>query len=141
MLIEEGTSVTVKAVADTNKQFLHWTVDNEIVAGAGAEYSFTVTKDITLVAHFNTNGISENETVQFSIFPNPVTHNLLKVVRSTHNKARMEIYNSVGSLVMIQQFEVNETHANINLSSLSSGIYIIRLVEGQRTNTQHFIKE
>jgi hypothetical protein len=87
--------------------------------------------------------ISDNSQQQaLIVYPNPVA-GVLKIVRSTTNKAQIEIYNSKGSIV--RSFEIDDEDIEINVSSLPSGIYLIRLTtnSGQKfsTTTQRFIKE
>lgn len=55
----EGTSCTVTATAATGYTFVHWTENGEEVS-TGPGYSFNVTFDRTLVAHFTYNGGGED---------------------------------------------------------------------------------
>jgi uncharacterized membrane protein len=80
-----------------------------------------------------------------AIYPNPVK-DILKVSRSTTDKAQVDIYNLAGSLV--QSLGVNnKADMEINVSALPSGIYLIRLTsfEGdlngvKNSATKRFIK-
>jgi len=63
----------------------------------------------------------------FTIYPNPVSK-LLTIHRSNSEKAKVEIYNLNGSLVKV--FETNSEKTEINVSEFSSGVYFIRLVDG-----------
>jgi hypothetical protein len=74
----------------------------------------------------------------FIIYPNPVTENL-KIVRSTSDKARIEIYNTLG--LMVKSFEINDIKTEINVVELPTGIYFIRLVGNQMYSIQKFIKK
>ncbi|MBR3710570.1 MAG: hypothetical protein IKM99_06360 [Bacteroidales bacterium] len=47
-----GESCTVTATAAEGYMFTNWTHNGEVVSGAGATYTFTVTSDMNLVAHF-----------------------------------------------------------------------------------------
>jgi hypothetical protein len=48
---EEGSTVTLNAVANTDYEFINWTKD-EIVVSTNANYTFTVTEDVDLEANF-----------------------------------------------------------------------------------------
>ncbi len=47
-----GQNCTVTATPAEGYMFTNWTHNGEVVAGAGATYTFTVTSDMDLVAHF-----------------------------------------------------------------------------------------
>ena len=139
-LVIEGLSVTVKAIANEKYDFLYWTIDGNTVEGAGTEYQFTVTEDVTLIAHFKTSRINKIEVEQFTIHPNP-TSDILTVTRSTTSKSQIEIYTSAGLLVLTQSIENNETETNINVSALVSGAYMIKLIDEFSNSTQRFVKK
>jgi hypothetical protein len=42
---------------------------------------------------------------------------------------------------LVQSLEMNEVETTINISTLSSGVYIIRLTNGESSSTQRFVKE
>jgi hypothetical protein len=83
------------------------------------------------------NSIDE-QIIEFNIYPNPV-ENSLYIIRSTYEKAKIEIYNVIGTIV--QSFEINDIETKINTSLLSSGIYFIRLLEDNNSYMQRFIKK
>jgi sucrose-6-phosphate hydrolase SacC (GH32 family) len=76
----------------------------------------------------------------FTLYPNPV-NNLLKVARTTTGKAQLEIYASDGALVMTQTLDLHDEILNINVTSLSAGIYMVLLKNGSGISTQRFIKQ
>lgn len=55
---EAGTKVTLRAVANEGYEFVKWNIDNKIV-GLEEEYTFTVTADVEIVAHFKKSGVVE----------------------------------------------------------------------------------
>jgi len=78
-----------------------------------------------------------------NIYPNPVSDNMnvsLKVNKSTN--VTMTIVNLVGATVMSQQF-VSErgTAKEINVSSLSTGIYLAKFETAKGTYTQKIMKQ
>ena len=84
-------------------------------------------------------GINMTKTLQFSVYPNPV-NDVLNIVRSSKGIARIEIFNSLGSLVMIKSFEENKTNTEISVSSLPSGVYSIRIVSDLISETKRVVK-
>ena len=134
-----GDEVTVIATANEGYKFVNWSEDNSIVS-TNASYNFTATNNITLVAEFkDENGINDMEKIaNFNVYPNPAD-DVLYIVRSYPCSARIEIFNSVGLLV--KSFEINETEKTLDISTLSSGIYIIKLTNNQSFSVQRFVKE
>jgi hypothetical protein len=82
-------------------------------------------------------GIREH-AANFSIYPNPVK-NLLTITRTAAANAQVEIYNVLG--VRVKYLEINDMETNINVSSLTSGIYLMRLMDEQGVSVQRFVKE
>jgi hypothetical protein len=124
-----GQNVTVTATPATETGdykwvFEKWTKGNFTIS-VEPEYVFYVTEEVTLVAHFKkVTSIEEMERTEYKVYPNPV-FDVLTIVRSTNNKTRGEIYNITGAKIM--SFEMNETETEINVSTLSSGVYFIKL--------------
>jgi hypothetical protein len=138
-----GEPTTVKAIPTAIGLFIDWTREGASVSDA-LEYTFNVTEDVTLVANFDKEkGISNIGVATFTIYPNPAKE-LLTIARSTSNKAQVEIYNSIGLLV--KQFEVNDTKTEVSVSSLSTGVYMMRIIDNgknitHQVSTQLFVIE
>ena len=131
--------VAVYAKPAQGNSFIKWTKNGTEVS-KDALYTFLATEDMTLVAHFKIEeGIFDmKKMVDFTIYPNPAK-NLLNIVRPTAGVVQIEIYNSIGTLV--QWLEMNEVGTSINLSAFASGVYLIRLTDGQNSSIQRFVKE
>lgn len=83
------------------------------------------------------NGIAENEVVasSVSIYPNPAT-SILNVNANGYNT--VEIINMLGQVVYSTTMTDN---AQINVRSLTNGVYFVRLNGENGTTTQKFIKK
>jgi len=77
---------------------------------------------------------SENKVI---IYPNPV-NDLLTIKYLINDKTTIMIYSSDGSLV--KTFETNMEKTEIDVSALTSGIYLIRLVDSN-SSVLRFVKE
>ena len=136
---DAGTEVTVTATANTGWEFKHWiTPEGEVT---GEEYIFTITEDVTLTAKFDVLSIpTVGAHGNFTIYPNPV-NDILKVRRLSDGNAQIEIINSAGATV--QSLEINGSEKDLDVSTLSSGVYMIRLIENNNisTSTLRFVKE
>lgn len=81
----------------------------------------------------NTASVDEPDIFLFSVYPNPAEE-LLHIDNSYVKSAT--IYNITGKKV----FEVNDQN-RINVSSLSKGVYFIKVSDGINASTKKFIKE
>ncbi len=80
--------------------------------------------------------------VQIQVFPNPVTSELRVTIPISWQEKNVtyEIYNSNGSLINRLQKNNAVQIQQLNVSSLGSGNYIIRVTNGQEISTTKFIK-
>jgi hypothetical protein len=72
-----------------------------------------------------------------TVYPNPAT-DILRIARATTDKAQVDIYNSIG--VMVLSFEMNGAEMEINVATLHSGMYLVRLIDKQTNSVQRFVK-
>jgi len=105
---------------------------NSIIALDFAKADLSITK-------VNTVNLSNNEV---NIYPNPVSDNMNVSFNMNKSNVKMTILNLVGSTVMSQQFvsEKGETKV-INVSNLSTGIYLAKFETAKGTFTQKIMKQ
>jgi hypothetical protein len=84
-----------------------------------------------------TAGISDNELLNVSMYPNPAADRLNISASNTIKNA--SIFNILGKKVM--SLEINKNSESIDVSSLASGIYLIKYQLDNATGTAKFIKE
>jgi len=84
-----------------------------------------------------TAGIADLAKNKFSIFPNPSSDKNVTIAYAGADKANVTVFSVTGAKVF--ETIVNGTNANLNLSSLSSGMYIIKLTAGNATATQKLV--
>lgn len=84
-----------------------------------------------------TASVNNNELLGFSMFPNPASDRLNISAKETIQNA--DIFNVLGKKVM--SVDVNDTKTSINISNLSSGIYLVKYNVGNTTGTAKFIKQ
>ncbi|MEI6766017.1 MAG: FISUMP domain-containing protein [Bacteroidota bacterium] len=97
-------------------------------------YGFSV----RCICDFASNIENNNFQKEFKIFPNPASDRININYTVTEN-VKMQIYNIVGAVVI--QSELIGGSNEIDISSLSKGIYIIRLTNNTTTVQQKLIKE
>jgi hypothetical protein len=82
-------------------------------------------------------GVSDNELLDVSMYPNPASDRLNISASNTIKNA--SIFNILGKKVM--SLEINKNSESIDVSSLASGIYLIKYQLDNATGTAKFIKE
>ena len=132
-----GETVTMTAVENPDFRFLNWTENDEVVSEE-ATFTFEVTQDRHLVAHFiNTVGVGETEEILFTVYPNPASERLFVECDATVRQC--DVYNITGSLVFSMKDCASKFE--IGLADLSSGTYIIQLTTDQFIQTKRFVKQ
>ena len=81
-------------------------------------------------------GVNDVNTVQFSIYPNPV-RDILNVQSKTYENTTYEIFHITGQLVQKGKLE----NGKINVSKLNKGIFIISLSRDGKKSNLKFIKQ
>ena len=86
-----------------------------------------------------TDSFATSNSIQ--LFPNPTkTTMTISVSNTAETPETYSIYNTIGQKIASQKISSN-SDLTINTSSLSSGVYFIKLVKGSATKTLRFIKE
>lgn len=79
----------------------------------------------------------EEQTLQFRMFPNPVSDHL--IIETTDSYEMVQVFDIHGKLLMIDQPSYSST--SIDVSGLASGIYMVRVVDGTTSGTKRLIVE
>jgi M6 family metalloprotease-like protein len=135
-----GENITVSATANDNYIFLNWTSNSSIIS-AETSFSFSATENKDLVANFEIiENINHNkQTNKFTVYPNPA-NNELRISSSEFRVDIIEIFDVYGGkLFSLTASRLPQTV--VDISSLSSGIYIVRIIDGKDSYTQRFVKE
>ena len=128
-----GDVVTLTAIRNEDYAFQNWTEDDEVVSEE-MTYTFTITSDRTLVAHFlHTVGIGENG-ISVKMYPNPVRD--LLILKADEAIGSVEIYNTMGALVYSRNDCASEVEIPVN--TWPNGTYLIRM---NGRETLRFVKE
>jgi hypothetical protein len=98
-------------------------VNVELVNGSTTDtVTFSISKWSTSVSN-----VSRNDNV--SLYPNPARNEVNVVFNGMNEVRTVGIYNLIGKLQSI--YKVSGTSANINIETLPSGIYLMRLMDNQ----------
>ena len=85
---------------------------------------------------YNPNGVEEHTFSDIQVFPNPVSETLH--IRSGNNLQRVEVYNVLGDKVMV--VNPSTTTTDLNVSTLPSGVFFVRIIADGQSTTTKFIK-
>ncbi|MFK7983475.1 MAG: T9SS type A sorting domain-containing protein [Saprospiraceae bacterium] len=123
-------------------------VYNDLHAGASAIYFSDGDEDnfesTVIRENFNAELLVDNtpRAINLKVYPNPASDNLtveLPELEFNETDERMIIiYNAFGKEVL--QMDTNNLQQNINISSLSDGVYYIMVTQNGRLITKQFIK-
>ena len=84
-------------------------------------------------------GISENNLLNFEMYPNPVTDLLNIQLPTSTEKAEVSVFDYTGRLVSSKTISSNDTA--IDVQKISKGIYMIRVAANNKIGVQRFIKK
>jgi surface protein len=82
----------------------------------------------------STAGVDDQNQLDISLYPNPTNDKLF--IQGLSSSSRVSIYNVLGKLVLSQTIS-----KEIDVKQLSKGIYILKVIDGQKETTRKFIKD
>lgn len=87
--------------------------------------------------YMNTLSTSQFEVNSFKLFPNPNTTGELNIISSNNGALKAEIFDVLGKRVLSSQVNNN----SVNISSLNSGLYIVRITQDNISITKKLVIE
>lgn len=73
----------------------------------------------------------------FAVFPNPVTSGFVTIKTTDRAPKEISIYNVLGKRVFVQKYST--ASKQFDISSLNSGIYIMKVIEGDKIETKKLV--
>jgi hypothetical protein len=100
----------------------------------------TSTSPFPIGTYSNTTAsVGDNSIAGFSTYPNPVRGNILTVTTSSTDTKTVNIFNVLGRKVFSQRF--SSMTKTMNVSEIASGVYIMKVTEGNNIATKKLIIE
>lgn len=132
-----GEQATLTVEPNLHYTFINWTENGEII-----DTIPTITIEVlgshTITANlYYFDGTVEQDAKTIAIYPNPVSDKI--IIEANESISYVEIYNLIGIMVFSQEY--NSDNVEIEVSSLQSGVYFIRMTTGNNTETRRFIKK
>tara|TARA_R110002051_G_C8714535_1_gene495964 strand:+ start:62 stop:1897 length:1836 start_codon:yes stop_codon:yes gene_type:complete len=81
--------------------------------------------------------IVKNEIEGFATYPNPVTNNSFTITSNSTDQKEVKIFNVLGKQVFTSNF--SGTNFNVNIPTISAGLYILKVTEGTKTATSKLV--
>jgi hypothetical protein len=134
----EGTAVNIIAnIPPSGKAFDKWTGSTSGIANVNASSTIITlpSSDVTITATYkNTTGLENDIISNVAYYPNPV-HDMIHI----NQNGSVSIYDLNG-ILQIQRNNIND-QSQIDLSHLSNGIYIIKIINRNGLKIGKLIKE
>ncbi len=91
---------------------------------------------------FNPTGVPENESLlsTINLYPNPAKDKLHFNFETSFNQVTIEIFNTTGKQIL-QKTRVQNNTISLNLESISSGLYFVKITTDEEQKTLKFIKQ
>jgi hypothetical protein len=80
---------------------------------------------VTYIPFVDFDEVNENKTIDFAVWPNPVSNGVFNLVLDEATPSEVRIYNLNGQIIKSQQIDNKEN--NINVGILESGIYFVEV--------------
>jgi hypothetical protein len=84
-----------------------------------------------------TASVERNAVLGFTAYPNPITNKEFTISSSSASVKEIAIFNVIGKKVVATRF--SGTKAIINVSAISAGIYILKVIEAGKTATKKLV--
>lgn len=138
--ITDGTNTLVFRTAFSNADIIGEVIPSSSadITGPASEFNGTAQIFGTSLANISL-GVASNTIAGFGVYPNPVKGNSLTVTTSSTEAKTANIFNVLGRKVFSQRFSsMNKT---MDISGISSGVYIMKVSEGNNIATKKLIIE
>jgi len=104
-------------------------------------YTFLDTIQVTLTKTTST-GIEVNGAAsEISIYPNPVVNDVNVFFPAVNESTRFEILSLGGALIESTTISSGESQISIPVNQLSTGSYLLRIIQGEQQQVMKFIKK
>ena len=75
----------------------------------------------------------------FKLYPNPTSDGFVNLEVIKNNFSKVEVVNTLGSIVASSQNEILADRIKLNLTTLPEGTYFVRITSGNKISTEKLI--
>lgn len=93
--------------------------------------------------NLSTVGIKKNATpeLNLNLYPNPANTNVYVEFNETQSHVTIEVYDMLGNLISGYNYNQLDKYATIPVSTLQSGVYMVKIQSAQGAAYKKFVKE
>tara|TARA_B110000503_G_scaffold120499_1_gene183181 strand:- start:2829 stop:3704 length:876 start_codon:yes stop_codon:yes gene_type:complete len=84
-----------------------------------------------------TASVRDNAIEGFATYPNPITKNTFTITSNSSNRKEFAIFNVLGKKVLSSSF--SGVKSDVDVSTISSGVYILKVTENGKTATKKLV--
>lgn len=82
-------------------------------------------------------GVNRNEIPGLGVYPNPVSGNTFVLQTASSEEKTISLFSVLGKQVLTQK--VRGARQQIDISGINTGVYILKVIEGERTATKKLV--
>jgi hypothetical protein len=128
-LTDNAFTATVNDLVEGQTYFYKAYITNEAGTAYGTAETFTLLGLTDALAN----------QVAVSLYPNPASENANIEIKDLNQDAKITISDLQGRILSQEQIKAGTNNHTINVSEMSSGVYYIRIITENTTNTQKLI--
>ncbi len=130
---QNGSKINITSITDINGpltvRFYGWNAES----GTGGTFSID---DVVFTGSVNATGsINDNNIAGLKMFPNPLTGNVLNITSNSDADKTVAIFDVLGKQVV----NTKVSNGTVNVSALTSGVYIVKITEEGKTATKKLV--
>ncbi|MFV9549854.1 T9SS type A sorting domain-containing protein [Algibacter sp. PT7-4] len=129
------SSLTVGSETITSNGSTGETLDAFNLRQSNSSSDETIAIDNLVITFTNTLSLKENKIAGFAIYPNPVSQEFVTISSKSNSSLNIQVFDVVGKQVLNQTV----TNNKLNVSSLKSGIYIIKAIQNNAISTKKLV--
>ncbi|HBY68279.1 MAG TPA: T9SS C-terminal target domain-containing protein, partial [Flavobacteriaceae bacterium] len=80
-------------------------------------------------------GLSNNTENQFSMYPNPASNGYVNIVSKVNGEKQVAVFDVLGKQII----NTTLTGERLNIAALTSGVYIVKIKQGNTSITKKLI--
>ena len=128
-------SLTVGAETITSSGSTGETIDSFNLRQSDSNINETIYVDNLSISYTGTLSLKNNTIEDFSIYPNPASQDFITISSKSNAKMDIQVFDIIGKQVINTAISNN----TLNISKLTSGVYVVRAIQDGATSTRKLV--